>query len=86
MTSGRWHFQVPMMRYIPLTFAWLMKKRAEWFGVYPPITPGWVRTFLADWAYSTKKAERELGYHVTPLVEGLWRTYEWLQRVRKERS
>ena len=86
MVSGRRHVQVPVLRYTPLAFAWLMKKRADWFGIAPPITPGWVRTFLVDWVYSTKKAERELGYHVTPLVEGLWRTYEWLQRVRKERS
>jgi len=86
LVSGKKHFQVPMARYIPLGFAWLMKKRAEWFGIYPPITPGWVRTFLADWVYSTKKAESELGYHVTPLAEGLLRTYEWLERVRKERS
>jgi nucleoside-diphosphate-sugar epimerase len=84
--SGKRHFQVPLVRNTPLAFAWILKKRAEWFGVYPQITPGWVRTFLADWVYSTKKAEGELGYRVTPLVEGLRRTYEWLQRVRKERS
>lgn len=85
MVSGQRHRQIPVFRYIPLAAAWLMKKRADWFGIHPPITPGWVRTFLADWAYSTKKAEAELGYHVTPLVEGLWRTYEWLQRAGKER-
>jgi nucleoside-diphosphate-sugar epimerase len=86
LVSGKRHFQVPLVRYTPLAFAWILKKRAEWFGAYPQITPGWVRTFLADWAFSTQKAERELGYRVTPLVEGLRRTYEWLLRVRKERS
>lgn len=84
--SGKRHFQVPMAHITPLVFAWILKKRAEWFGVYPQITPGWIRTFVADWAYSTKKAERELGYHVTPLAEGLRRTNAWLERVRKERS
>jgi nucleoside-diphosphate-sugar epimerase len=84
--SGKRHFQVPLLRITPLVFAWILKKRAQWFGAYPQITPGWVRTFLAEWAFSTKKAENELDYRVTPLAEGLRRTYEWLQRVRKERS
>ncbi len=82
--SGKRHFQVPMLGISPLVFAWLLKKRAEWFGVYPTITPGWVRTFLADWAYRSDKAERELGYTPTPLEEGIRITYEWLLRVRKE--
>jgi nucleoside-diphosphate-sugar epimerase len=84
--SGKRHFQVPVFRYSALIFAWILKKRAEWFGVYPQISPGWVRMFLADWAYSTEKAQRELGYRPTPLADGLKMTYEWLQRVRKERA
>jgi nucleoside-diphosphate-sugar epimerase len=84
--SGRRHFQIPVFRYSALVFAWLLKKRAEWFGVYPQISPGWVRMFLADWAFSTEKAQRELGYRPTPLADGLRRTYEWLQRVRRERA
>jgi nucleoside-diphosphate-sugar epimerase len=81
--SGKRHFQVPMLRFGPLVFAYLQKKRAEWFHVYPQITPGWMRTFVTDWAHSSKKAEQELGYRPTPLAEGLRITYEWLQRVRK---
>jgi len=83
--SGRRHFQVPIFRPGALAFAWFQKKRADWLGVYPQITPGWVRTFLADWACSSDKAQRELGYRPTPLAEGLRLTYEWLQRVREER-
>jgi farnesol dehydrogenase len=75
-----------VFRYSALVFAWFLKKRAQWFGVYPQISPGWVRMFLAEWAYSPEKAQRELGYQPTPLAEGLRRTYEWLQRVRKERA
>jgi farnesol dehydrogenase len=59
-------------------YARLEKWKAEWFGAYPRITPGWVETFLEDWAYSCGKAERELGYQVTPLREGVRRTLEWL--------
>jgi len=84
--SGRRHFQVPVFRFSALAFAWFQKKRAEWFGIYPQITPGWVRMFLVDWAYSSEKAQRELGYRPTPLAEGLKITYEWLQRVRKEKA
>lgn len=53
--------------------------RARWFNHYPLITPGWVRIFLADWAYSTAKAENELGYRVTPLREALTTTIRWLK-------
>jgi farnesol dehydrogenase len=80
--SGKRHFQIPMLTMTPLAFAWILKKRAEWFGAHPAITPGWIRTFAADWVYSIAKAERELGYHCTPLLEGIRTTYQWLQRVR----
>lgn len=84
--SGRRHFQFPLFSLMPRGFAWVQKKRADWFGVYPQITPGWVRTFCLEWSHSSQKAERELGYRPTPLAEGLRITYEWLQRVRKEKS
>ena len=58
------------------------QKKAEWFGLYPQITPPWVETFLQDWAYSPEKAKRELGYTVTPLKEGLRQTYDWILRRR----
>jgi len=84
--SGKRHFQIPIFRSGALLFAWLLKKRAEWFHVYPQITPGWVRTFLADWACSSEKAQAELGYEPTPLADGLRVTYEWLKRVRNQQS
>ncbi len=82
--TGKRHVQIPMLGISPLVFAWFLQKRAEWFGVYPRITPGWVKTFLADWAYRCDKAQRELGYKPTPLEQGIRLTYEWLLRVRKE--
>jgi farnesol dehydrogenase len=84
--SGKRHFQIPLLRFSPMLFAYVQQKRAEWFNVYPRITPGWVRTYFADAAFSCEKAERELDYRPTPLVEGIRITYEWLQRVRKERA
>jgi len=84
--SGKRHLRIPLFRLMPMVFAHLQKLRAEWFGVHPQITPGWVRVFSRDWARTSEKAERELGYRPTPLVEGLRITYQWLQRVRKEQA
>ncbi len=84
--TGRRHFQLSIPSGLALSLAWCLKKRAEWFGIHPVMTPGWIRTFLADWAYSTEKSERELGYRGTPLAEGVRLTYDWLMRVRKERK
>jgi nucleoside-diphosphate-sugar epimerase len=81
--TGRRHFQLPVLRLAPTAFAYFEKWRADWFGIYPRITPGWVRTFFADWPCSCQKAQRELGYQITPLDEGLRITCDWLQHVRK---
>ncbi len=47
---------------------------ANLFGRRPRLTPGVVEIFKHDWVYSSAKAVRELGYHVTPLEEGLRNT------------
>jgi farnesol dehydrogenase len=84
--SGKRHFQIPLLRFAPMVFAWILKKRADCLGIHPQITPGWVRTFAHDWLRNPTKAERELGYRPRPLAEGLKLTYEWLLRVRSEAS
>lgn len=84
--SGKRHFQFTIRRPSAMIYAWSQKQRAMWFGVYPQITPDWVRVFLADWAYTSAKAEGEIGYRFTPLEEAVGRTYEWLLRVRAERD
>jgi farnesol dehydrogenase len=57
----------------------LMLAWAELTGHLPLLTPAVVRTLREHWAYSSAKAERELGYRITPLEEGLRRTIEWLR-------
>jgi hypothetical protein len=38
-----------------------------------------VATFRHEWAYLSARAEREIGYTITPLREGLRRTLESLR-------
>jgi farnesol dehydrogenase len=48
--------------------------RARLFGHSPQLTPGVVDIFRSDWVYSSAKAQRELGYRLTPLEEGIRKT------------
>lgn len=48
------------------------------FGLEPTITPGWVRKFLYHWSVSSRKAQKELGYTITPLKESIQKTLDWL--------
>ncbi len=84
--SGKRHFQITIRRPTAITCAWLARTRARLFGGYPMITPEWVRLFLADWAFSSAKAQQELGYQFTPLREAVRITYDWLLRVRAEKA
>ena len=84
--SCKRHFQLSLPARFAMLYAGFEKKKAELLGWYPQITPGWVETFLQDWAYSSAKAERELGYTVTPLREGIRMTYDWLLEQRKNHN
>lgn len=50
-------------------------------GIPPLLTDGVAATFRHEWAYSSARAVRELGYGITPLREGLRRTVEALRRA-----
>jgi nucleoside-diphosphate-sugar epimerase len=47
-------------------------------GRPPLITPRWIKKYLHHWAVSSEKAEKELGYKITSLDEGLKKTVNWL--------
>jgi len=59
----------------------LMYLWAELTGHPPQLTHREVGVFREHWAYSSAKAERELGYRVTPLLDGLRKTVEWLRQT-----
>ncbi len=50
-------------------------------GRPPSLTRGMVSTFRQEWAYSSGRAVRELGYSITPLRSGMARTLESLRRT-----
>lgn len=66
---------VPLMVY----FSGLLFGMTRIFGGSPLITPKWVKKYLHDWAVSSEKAQKELGYSITPLNTGIEKTIEWLK-------
>jgi len=83
--TGKRHRQINLPPRLAMWYSALEQKKAEWFGLYPQVTPGWVQTFLQDWAYGSAKAERELGYQITPLREGIRRTLDWIRKTKEKR-
>ncbi len=67
---------------LAMSFSRIEALRGRLFNRYPLITPEWTRLFLTDWACSPAKAQRELGYSVTPLRDALEKTVRWLQASR----
>ena len=49
------------------------------FGKPPKLAPKWIKRYLQNWAVSSEKAERELGYKITPLEKGIGKTMQWLR-------
>lgn len=58
----------------------LQRYRAELTGREPELTDEVVRIYAREWAYSSRRAEEELDYTITPLEEGISRTVQWLLR------
>jgi len=71
----RWHLPYPVASALGRGM-WIW---AELTGLSPQMTQGEVGVFREHWAYSSAKAERELGYRSRPLREGLRATIDWLR-------
>jgi farnesol dehydrogenase len=84
--SGRKRWMAHIHPTLALAISQVENLRARRFHHYPLITPGWLRTFIADWAFSSEKAERELGYTVTPLRTALETTVQWIQSKSEKRK
>ncbi len=84
--TGKKHFKIPLLTFWPLVVGYVLLWSAKIFGIYPRITPGWVRTFIVDWAYSCDKAKTELGYSPMGMKEGLNLTCHWLHTQRNNRD
>ena len=77
--GGQKHKLYKMPLGVMLTFGKVQLFMAENFGRQPMITPGWVRKYLYEWRVSSEKAQKELGYQVTPLKQGIQETVNWLK-------
>jgi farnesol dehydrogenase len=75
----------PLRRHVPFgllkAVAVVEEAKARLGLGYPRITRAFVEIQKHDWAYDSTKAARELGYSITPLAEGLRRTWEWMRRL-----
>lgn len=79
--SKKSYRMIHMPSSLALGYSYLEQSRAAWFNSYPQITPSWVKTFLADWAFSSEKARLDLGYQVTPIRTALSNTVGWLKKT-----
>lgn len=77
-TAGRSRLMLHVPARVAVAIGYAEERRARWFHGYPNISPSWVKTFLADWAFSCAKATTELGYQITPFKTALRLTVNWL--------
>jgi nucleoside-diphosphate-sugar epimerase len=59
----------------------LQKAWAQMAKKTPALTPDLVEIYRHDWAYSSAKAERELGYRPRKLEDGMKRAVGWLRET-----
>jgi nucleoside-diphosphate-sugar epimerase len=77
--TGRRHTMIRLPLAAMMSFAHAQQFLANMLGRKPMITPPFVRKFVRHWPLSSEKAQRELGYQVTPLDLGIQKTLDWLK-------
>ncbi len=78
--SGIKNNLVPVPMGIIGMFGLLEDVAAKLFSREPQITYTWVKKYQANWTTSTEKAEKELGYTITPIKDAVQKTVDWLRR------
>jgi farnesol dehydrogenase len=77
------HFPMSM----GLIYAKLCEVKTKLTKKMPYINCPTVKMIDCNWAYSSKKAIEQIGYHITPLREGLEQTIEWYKDyIEKEKK
>ena len=76
-----------VMFHMPISVMMLVSKfelfMADNIGKKPLITPPWVKRYMQNRVLSSKKAEKELGYNITPLPVAIKKTITWLNQNNK---
>jgi nucleoside-diphosphate-sugar epimerase len=65
---------------VMLFFSHIQLSVAKVFGKQPLVTPPFVRKYSKHWIVTSAKAEKELGYTITPLKTGVSNTLAWLNQ------
>ncbi|NQU53243.1 MAG: NAD-dependent epimerase/dehydratase family protein [Bacteroidetes bacterium] len=72
--------------HLPISFMLLISNfeflMAETLGKKPLITPPWVKRYMQNRALSSKKAEKDIDYSITPIHEAITKTIFWLNQKR----
>jgi nucleoside-diphosphate-sugar epimerase len=65
-----------------MLFGWKEEMLSK-FGKEPLITRKWIKKYHHNLDCSSEKAERELGYRITPIEVGIQKTLTWLEESKK---
>jgi farnesol dehydrogenase len=78
--SGKRYWMIRLPAQMLIFISSLVFFISRLFGKPPRLAPQWIKRYLQNWAVSSKKAERNLGYRITPIEEGLEKTVQWLRK------
>ena len=73
------YFTIHVPFQLMMWYGWQEEWIARALGREPKITCPWIRKYNHNQALSSEKAERQFGYTITTLEDGLMKTLEWMQ-------
>jgi len=77
--AGKKYQMIPVPATLILFFSYFEQWKADILGMRPLITPGFAKKYSSHWKISSEKAQKNLGYKISPLEESLKETVEWLK-------